>query len=113
MPRWIAIFASLLALGAACGGSDVSRAVGARCDDSSECDDRCLLLDADFPGGFCTLSCDDDADCPDDARCVEDEGGVCLFACEAEPGCDFLGEGWSCVTRAGRPEGEARVCRGG
>ena len=98
-----------------CGGSDVSRAVGARCDSSDECDDRCLAPTATWPGGMCTLSCDDDGDCPDDARCAAEEGGVCLFECN-EPGtlgdCGFLGDGWTCQTVAGRPEGEVNVCRG-
>ncbi len=103
---------ALITILAACSGGDVSRAVGARCDDSAECDDRCLMPSDPYPGGFCTLSCDDDADCPDDARCVDDEGGVCLFTCADEPACDFLGVGWTCVNRLGRPEGDARVCRG-
>ncbi|MCB9571282.1 MAG: hypothetical protein H6709_04250 [Kofleriaceae bacterium] len=105
------VAASLAAAG--CGGSDVSREVGARCDVSAECDDRCLMPGGDWPGGFCTLSCDSDADCPSDARCVDDEGGVCLFECALPADCGFLGAGWTCTTRDGRPDGQVMVCRGG
>ena len=98
---------------AACDGSDVSRMIGARCDDSSECDDKCLLPAAEWPGGFCTLSCDDDSDCEGRAACVQDEGGVCLFTCVEDLDCAFLGETWRCLVRAGRPDGDVKVCRGG
>jgi hypothetical protein len=97
---------------AACGENDVSRMIGARCDDSDECDGRCLTPDDSAPGGFCTLPCDDDSDCPDDAACVEAEGGVCLFTCRSEAGCSFLGAGWSCLESDRRPEGTVMVCRG-
>lgn len=100
----------LIALVVGCGGSDVSREVGARCDDSSECDDRCLLPADDWPGGFCTLSCDDDNDCPSETACVEDEGGVCLFACDTVPDCGFLGGGWTCQARPTRSGGSVMVC---
>lgn len=97
---------------AGCGNSDVSREVGARCDDSSECDDRCLLPDDGWPGGFCSLSCDDDSDCPEGTACVDDEGGVCLFRCESVPECGFLGGGWTCQARPTRPDGSVMVCIG-
>ena len=107
--RWILTFALI----AGCQSSDVSRTLGARCDQSSECDERCLVAAGpDWPGGLCTISCDDDGDCPGDARCVADEGGVCLFECSADPDCGFLGAGWGCETRDGRPSGQVMVCRG-
>jgi hypothetical protein len=109
------VAALLLAIGvatAACTSSDVSRSLGARCDSSDECDDRCLAPGTDWPGGMCTESCDDDADCPGDARCAADEGGVCLFECTAPAQCEFLGAGWTCVARDGRPSGQVMVCRG-
>lgn len=98
----------------ACGGSDVSRELGARCDVTSECDDRCLAPGADFPGGLCTLDCSSNDDCPGDAACVDDEGGVCLFSCAVDGDCAFLGAGWACQERALREDGErsTRVCRG-
>jgi hypothetical protein len=102
----------LLIVVAACSGSEVSRELGARCDDSTECDDRCLLPGPAYPDGFCTRSCDDHTDCPRDAACVGDDGGVCLLVCRAAIDCEFLGVGWSCATRSGRPDGEVMVCRG-
>lgn len=87
---------------AGCADSEVSRQLGARCDDSSECDDRCLLPEDNWPGGMCTVSCDDDGDCPEDAACVEDDG-ACLYTCDDADDCRFLGTGWTCGTRIGRP----------
>lgn len=105
----------LLALGA-CADPDVSRAVGARCDRSDECDDRCLAAASDYPGGFCSVSCDTSLDCATaDTLCVEDEGGVCLFECRVDANCTFLGAGWQCVERDGRggdPGRKVMVCRG-
>ncbi|HUS32955.1 MAG TPA: hypothetical protein VMZ53_30845 [Kofleriaceae bacterium] len=108
-----AIFA--LAVLAGCQSSDVSRGVGARCDQSSECDERCLLPSADWPGGFCTISCDSDADCPGDAACVDEDGSaICAFTCVTDPGCTFLGQGYVCKERdAHGVAGKASVCRGG
>jgi hypothetical protein len=97
---------------AGCGiDSEVSRSIGARCVSSDDCDDRCLT-GPEFPGGFCSLSCDDDADCPGSSICVEREGGVCLYLCEVVADCEFLGDGWECVGDAARPGGEdVLVCR--
>lgn len=100
---------------AACQDADVSRAVGARCDRSAECDDRCLAPSEDWPGGFCTLDCDSDADCPADTACIQEEGGaVCAYTCVTDPGCAFLGTGYTCTERDPQPEGGAKVtvCRG-
>lgn len=102
---------SVLLVAAACGGSDVSRTLGARCDDLSECDDRCLTGDP-FPGGFCSVSCDVTGDCPGDSECVDVEGGVCLFSCVEQAGCDFLGLGWTCEAVAGAGGEEVMVCIG-
>jgi len=103
----------LLALAvAACNDVPVSRRIGARCDDSDECDQRCLLPSASYPGGMCTVLCDDDRDCPADTRCVDDEGGVCLYGCVGDPDCAFLGAGWTCQTLAGQPGGQVTACRG-
>ena|SRR5688572_29189904 len=113
---WLALIAAVSTAAApigGCGGSEVSRALGARCDVNDECDERCLAP-ASYPGGFCTLSCDDDADCPGDGRCVAEEGGICLFECSIEvtDDCGFLGTGWSCAARSGKPDGEVEVCVG-
>ena len=97
---------------AACNDSDVSRSLGARCDISDECDDRCLRPGPDYPGGMCTVSCYGSDDCPGGASCADDEGGVCLFRCGGDGDCKFLGDGWLCREHAGSPDGMVKVCRG-
>jgi hypothetical protein len=105
----------LAGLLAACAlHSEVSRSVGARCDVNDECDGRCLLPGADYPGGFCTLDCDDDADCPGNSACVEEQGNICLFRCDEAPDCEFLGTGWTCQERpAAGTTDQVMVCLGG
>lgn len=109
----MAVFVGVLGL-AGCGGPEVSRQIGARCDTSRECDDRCLPPAADYPGGFCTLVCNTTNDCPGDASCVNREGGVCLFDCAVDADCRFLGTGWTCRdTELRSPQGtQVKVCRG-
>ena len=109
---WRAAFAILAVLGACSVSSDVSREIGARCDDQDECDGRCLT-GRRFPGGMCSQACDDDGDCPDGASCVILAGGSCLFACTEDRGCEFLGEGWQCLPeaeRGGEPDSMVMVC---
>ena len=96
----------------------MTRAVGARCDNDTDCDDTCQDGD-DYPGGFCTLSCDSSEGCPKGARCVDRDNGICLFGCiPTEPGsaandCSFLGVGWRCETKNARDDGrEVTVCVG-
>ena len=109
-----AIFALALVCLGACQSSDVSRQVGARCDHSSECDEQCLGPSADWPGGFCTIACDSDDDCPDDASCIqESSAAVCAFHCITDPGCQFLGAGYGCKERDRQGvAGKVMVCRG-
>ena len=107
------MIAIAIAGAAACGSSEpVSRTVGARCDLSSECDERCLT-GADFPGGFCSITCDSSLACPDGTACASDQGGVCLFTCATDANCTFLGAGWTCKSLGGQPSGQVMVCRGG
>jgi len=107
-----AIIAAVAALLAGCQDSDVSREVGARCDRSSECDDRCLPA-TDYPGGFCTTACETRDDCPSGATCADLEGGVCLFSCTTDASCDFLGTGWRCTSADLHGGGiKVMVCRG-
>jgi hypothetical protein len=98
----------------ACNSSDVSRQVGARCDQAAECDERCLGPSLDWPGGFCSITCDTDDDCPSDAACIDESGGgVCAFACLTDPACAFLGEGYVCKERdAHGLAKKVTVCRG-
>jgi hypothetical protein len=98
---------------AACQSSDVSRSVGARCDSNAECDVECLSS-GDWPGGFCTVLCDNDTGCPDGARCIEENGGVCAFGCTADAGCTFLGADYTCKAIDSHGGGtKVMVCRGG
>lgn len=106
----------LLALAAlaACQSSDVSRELGARCDTSNDCDDRCLGPSGDWPDGFCTVRCETDNDCPNGGSCLEEEGGVCAFSCVTDVNCAFLGPGYTCKERDARGgAGKRMVCRGG
>jgi hypothetical protein len=98
----------------ACHHDEVSREVGARCDLSEECDERCLTSSADYPGGFCTIACSDLRQCPGDTTCADLDGGVCLFTCASDPDCAFLGAGWRCTSADLRGGGiKVMVCRGG
>ena len=103
----------LLVLVGCSASSDVSRTLGARCDVRAECEERCLPGGVVFPGGFCTLSCLDQGDCPEGAVCSDENSGVCLFACTEAVDCEFLGAGWDCLSKGLLPEGEAMVCIGG
>ena len=105
----------LLAL-AGCQSSDVSRSIGARCDLSSECDERCLGPDpTSWPGGFCTLTCDTDQKCGDRAVCIQEAGGgVCAFSCASDPDCAFLGTSYGCKSLDPHTGGrKVMACRGG
>ena len=90
-----AIIAIIGAALAACQSSDVSRALGARCDTQAECNERCLTGSA-YPGGFCTTFCATHDACPGGATCADREGGICLFECQRDSDCTFLGRGWGC-----------------
>jgi hypothetical protein len=102
----------LLAL-VGCQSLDVSRDVGARCDQAADCNERCLTPGGDWPGGFCTITCDTKANCPEDTTCIDEQGGVCAFSCAADRDCAFLGAGYSCKAVDSHGAGtEVMVCRG-
>jgi len=101
--------ACLACLLAACGSEGVSRTLGAACDDSADCEFRCLP-DPEWPGGFCTRDCLDDRDCADEARCAATgDGSVCLYSCLDDRDCAFLeggslaGRTWLCRDRGNGP----------
>ncbi len=99
---------------AACQSSDVSRSVGARCDTNAECDTECLGPSGDWPGGFCTILCDTSAACPENTKCIDENGGVCAFSCTDDPSCAFLGAGYRCEAVDSKGAGtKVMVCRGG
>jgi hypothetical protein len=90
-----------------CASPEVSRAIGARCDTERECDDVCLT-GGDHPGGFCSLTCRNDGDCPSDARCATDRS-ACLLRCSTNDDCKFLGSKWGCHSQSGA---SGKICRG-
>lgn len=88
--RNVVLTLMVLVAGMALGCDTTDRAVGAACGDDFDCQDRCLR---DWPGGFCTLSCRDNRDCPRDAVCVESRGDVCMLLCGNSGECkDWLGD---------------------
>lgn len=104
---------AIVGLLAACPTSDVSRAVGARCNVTSECDQRCLVPSTTYPDGFCTIACASRTDCPERSTCADREGGICLFECAVDTDCQFLGTGWACKSVDLRGGGiKVMVCSG-
>ncbi|MCP4445940.1 MAG: hypothetical protein GY811_11430 [Myxococcales bacterium] len=91
----------------------MSRSLGAQCESRDDCDERCLRGD-DYPDGMCTTSCESDRDCPLAARCIDEEGGVCMYSCGDAADCEFLGSGWDCKDKDAREDGalEVEVCFG-
>ncbi len=99
---------------AACQSEEVSRRIGARCDTTSDCDQKCLSPGGDWPGGFCTVACTTDNDCDSGQHCISEDGGVCVFGCAGNNDCTFLGSGYSCTqVDAQSGSGQVMVCRGG
>jgi hypothetical protein len=97
----------------ACGRSpgDIDTYIGAACTRDSQCDDRCYLDSGTFPGGFCSVPCTRDADCPSDTVCTDRAGGVCMYLC-SELDCRRLGPGWQCKEKDNIGGGKDFVCIG-
>jgi len=114
-----AITGALLAVLAAAGCTSHHEAgttdtfVGAACTSDTDCADRCYTDPGggDLPGGFCSLPCTSDADCPADSACVDRAGGMCMFVCPPFD-CTFLGPGWGCHDADHVGGGSINVCRG-
>ncbi len=106
----------VLALLGACEVDEVSPELGAACGSTLDCTFLCLPDGDDFPGGFCSKTCARDDECPAAARCVDKEGGVCLFECRDDRDCDFLqigtGPDWRCAEVDAMEEGTRFVCLG-
>jgi hypothetical protein len=107
--RTVLLAAVLLA---ACQSEDVSRRIGARCDVTADCDQKCLVPGSDWPGGFCTVACTSDGDCGGGDRCIDEDGGVCVFGCTSTPDCGFLGSAYVC-TEVDAQGAKVMACRGG
>jgi hypothetical protein len=97
----------------ACGGhdtGDIDDVIGAACSTDRDCESRCYS-GGDFPGGFCSLPCASDNDCPGDTYCMSESGGVCMFACPVFD-CSRLGPGWECRDENRLNGGNVSVCSG-
>jgi serine protease len=99
------------ALAACTSHGAIDEVIGAGCTKDTDCANRCYTGPG-FPGGFCSESCTSDADCPGDAVCATENGGVCLFACPPFD-CGRLGGGWHCADKDRAGGGKASVCTGG
>lgn len=97
---------------AACGHSsgDIDNLVGTACSRDADCARQCYVGGA-YPGGFCSVPCASDADCPGDTVCIDKSGGVCLFACP-QFDCSRLGPGWRCNNKDLVSGGSENVCVG-
>jgi hypothetical protein len=105
---------TLLALAlASCSDSVEDNVVGAQCTQATDCRFMCEMPSNEFPGGFCTVRCADDTQCPHGTVCMTDAGGVCLFPCRNDVDCAFLGAGWLCQNKDRASGGHALVCIGG
>lgn len=102
-----------LIFAAACGhgAGSIDKTIGDTCLSDRDCDHVCFR-GGDFPGGFCSVPCGSDLDCPDDAYCMAEAGGVCMFICPPFD-CARLGGGWQCRERDRAGGGHANVCSGG
>lgn len=101
--RLFVLLAGVLGLWAmGCGIDDVGatgRMVGGRCVASGDCVQRCLT-GSKFPGGYCTVGCGADRDCPGGSACVALDGGVCLATCSTSRQCVPFGSGYGCAAVA-------------
>ena len=91
--------------------------IGDPCTTHDDCFDRCYTDNdspSDFPGGFCSVPCTSDEQCPVDTACIDKDGGMCLFTCGTDGGfdCTFLGQGWFCDDKDNFLEREIFVCIG-
>jgi hypothetical protein len=108
--RNASVLVLMLVIGCGRDDGDIDDTIGSRCASDRDCDERCFM-GADFPGGFCSLPCLSDNDCPGDTFCIDEGGGSCMFAC---PGfdCSRLGAGWTCRDEDRISGGSVNVCSG-
>ncbi|MBC8132483.1 MAG: hypothetical protein H7X95_05830 [Deltaproteobacteria bacterium] len=101
---------ALIAAAEGCGTDDVGpqgKMVGGRCTTDNDCVNRCLT-GTSFPGGYCTVSCATDSDCPGGAACVATNGGACLATCRGSADCAGFGREYKC-SRSTRQSGIAET----
>jgi len=107
-----------LALALACAGDSSGigpqgGVVGGRCSKDGDCAERCARGN-DFPGGYCTVTCRRDADCPSGTLCIEKNDGICLVPCSGQVSCAGFGPEYRCdnLGRQGMKDVDADVCVG-
>jgi hypothetical protein len=93
----------MAAAGFACGDKvgPNSGLVGGRCIVDGDCQGRCLR-GGDFPGGYCSVPCGTDRDCPEATACIDKEGGVCLLQCRDRADCVDLGPDYTCAGKSSK-----------
>ncbi len=107
------LIAFVLVVLTACGrgSGDIDSFIGAACGRDSDCDERCYQDSGAFPGGFCSIACTSDRDCPSDTACIDKAGGVCLFLC-SDVNCGRLGAAYQCKDKDNVGGGKNNVCIG-
>ncbi|MFN3202909.1 MAG: putative Ig domain-containing protein [Bradymonadia bacterium] len=93
---------------ALCGYVQVDAAVGASCNDFTDCgDDLDCLADFDVPGGYCSRQCTARAECGDGACAAFDDGDWCGKTCQNQGDCR---NNYTCEQRATPEGGQVRIC---
>ena len=86
--------------------------VGSTCSQNSQCANECITGDNHYPGGYCTVPCVNDSQCPANTACIDDHGGICAFACRTNDDCAPFGRGFVCDARDRHgAAGGTLVCR--
>ena len=116
--RWAVLIVVVSATSLAapgCGADDVgprSRIVGGRCTTDTDCVKRCVT-GAEFPGGYCTVTCANSNDCPGGSACVASNAGICVATCQVAAHCEDYGPGYQCGLATNQAGGAgSRVCLG-
>jgi hypothetical protein len=108
----VAVWFALALAVAGCGNDAVGKngnVVGGSCSASGGCAGGSVCLtDTMYPGGMCSIVCQQQSDCPNHTVCVQEGGGRCLLACSSASDCR---SGYACQDKSTlNPAGHATVC---
>ena len=93
--RALVLVAAALILGCSDPPKTQYLPIGSRCTSPGQCGTMPFDCNtAGFPGGYCTLACTTDGDCPLDALCAHDH--ACRRKCSIASDCRS-GEGYTCA----------------